>query len=116
MCQRFCRSFQYAWQGLVYCLKTQRNMRFHLLAAVIAVSLGYLLGLSALEMVVLLLTIGLVVVAEMLNTAVEKIVDLICPQVHPLAKAAKDTAAGAVLAAAIIALAVAYFLFIRRFF
>ena len=89
-------------------------MRFHLLAAVIAVSLGYLLGLSALEMVVL--TIGLVVVAEMLNTAVEKIVDLICPQVHPLAKAAKDTAAGAVLAAAIIALAVAYFLFIRRFF
>lgn len=96
-------------------MKTQRHMRFHLMAAVVAFGLGCLLDLSVIEIAVLLLTIGLVFVAEMLNTAVEKIVDLTCPHYHPLAKAAKDTAAGAVLAAAIVALAVAYCLFIHRF-
>ncbi|KYZ77031.1 diacylglycerol kinase [Anaerosporomusa subterranea] len=116
MRRTFFHSFQYAWQGVVYCLKTQRNMRIHLLMAISACGLGWRLGLPAGEMAVLLLTIGLVIVAELLNTAVEKLVDLTCPHYHPLAKAAKDTAAGAVLAAAIIALAVGYYLFVPRLF
>ena len=89
-------------------------MRVHLLAAVCACGLGWRLGLPASEMAVLLLTIALVFVAEMLNTAVEKVVDLVSPQYHPLAKIAKDTAAGAVLAAALMALAIGYYLIIGK--
>lgn len=110
----FNRSFLYAWQGMVYGMKTQRNLRIHLLLAVAAYGLGCWLDLAAVEMAVLLLTIGLVIVAELLNTSLEKLVDLICPEYHPLAKAAKDTAAAAVLAAAFVALAVAYYLFLSR--
>jgi diacylglycerol kinase len=108
--------FQYAWQGVVYGIKSQRNMRIHIVAAIGACGLGWRLSLSTTEMAVLLLTIGLVVVAELLNTAVEQVVNLTCPHYHPLAKAAKDTAAGAVLAASIIALAVGYYLFVPKLF
>jgi diacylglycerol kinase len=107
-------SFYYAWQGVVYCLKTQPNMRVHLLAAVCVCGLGWRLALPSSEMAILLLTIALVFVTEMLNTAVEKVVDLVSPQYHPLAKIAKDTAAGAVLVAALIASVVGYYLIIAK--
>ncbi|MDU4959802.1 MAG: diacylglycerol kinase family protein [Sporomusaceae bacterium] len=110
------RSFGCAWSGLVYGLATQRNLRIHFALAAIACGLGYWLGLAAVEMAVLAITIGLVIVAELLNTAVEKVVDLVSPRYHPLAKAAKDTAAGAVLVAAAVSLVVAGYLFFDRLF
>lgn len=114
MRRSFFRSFQYAWQGVWYCLKTQPNMRIHLAAALIVCVAGWQLDIPKVEMAVLLLTIGLVIVTEIMNTAIEKLVDLASPEYHPLAKVAKDAAAGAVLAAAIVALAIGYYVFIPR--
>ncbi len=105
------RSFGYAASGVKYCFATQRNLRIHAAAAVAALIAGHWLGLSGAEMGVLALTIAGVLVAEMFNTAVEAMVDIISPDYHPLAKVAKDVAAGAVLVTALVSLIVAYFLF-----
>jgi diacylglycerol kinase len=94
-------SFRHAFAGLGYALRTQRNIRIHLAVAMGVTILGAWLGLSPARWAVLALTIGFVLVVELLNTAVEAVVDLCCPEYHPLAKAAKDAAAGAVLLAAI---------------
>src|SRR5438477_74290 len=103
---RTARSFRYAVAGLKYLVRTQPNFRIHLMVAVAALAAGVILEVSALETVGLLLTIGLVLVAEALNTAIEAVVDLASPGFHPLAKLAKDAAAAAVLIAAIIAVLV----------
>ncbi len=104
-------SFTWAFEGIVYVLRTQRNMQLHVGAAVIALVLGLLLDFSRLEMAVLLGAISLVILAEMFNTALEAAVDAVVTSYHPLVKIAKDVAAGAVLVATVNALAVAYFLF-----
>ena len=116
MRRSFFQSFYYAFQGLIYCFKTQRNIRVHVVAAVCAYGIASYLGLGSVEMAVLFFAIGLVFVAEILNTAIEKVVDMVSPHYHPLAKVAKDAAAGAVLAAAITALAVGYYLFFSRLY
>lgn len=104
-------SFKYAWAGLSYTFLTQRNFRVHLLIGTLALSLGFGLHLSALEMAVIGLTSGVVLAMELLNTAVEAVVDLTVQQTyHNLAKIAKDCAAGAVLISAIAAVLVAGFL------
>lgn len=103
---RTVRSFRYAVTGLHYLARTQPNFRVHLTAAVAALGTGIALEISAIETVALLLTIGLVLVAEALNTAIEAVVDLASPDVHPLARIAKDAAAAAVLIAALIAVLV----------
>ncbi|MCC6176552.1 MAG: diacylglycerol kinase family protein [Chloroflexi bacterium] len=100
---RTLRSFGYAAEGLVYLLRTQPNFRVHLLATVAVISLAVVLGATPAEVGVLLLAIGLVLVAEALNSALEALVDLAAPEYHRLAKIAKDTAAAAVLMAAAIA-------------
>lgn len=84
------------------------------MAAIIVIGVASRVGLTPGEMAILILTIGVVFVAEILNTAVEKLVDLVSPDYHPLAKVAKDAAAGAVLAAAIIAVAVGYYLILSK--
>jgi diacylglycerol kinase len=93
-------AFRFAWQGVLHVLSSQRNARIHLgvAAAVIAAALGA--RVSGLELAVLVLCITLVIGAEMMNTVVEAIVDLVSPGYHPLAKIAKDVAAGAVLVCA----------------
>ena len=106
------KSFLYAGQGLWYLLRNQRNARIHLLLAVLAVVLALVLRLSFVEWAVLALAIGLVIAAEAFNTAVEALVDLVSPEHHQLAKVAKDTAAGAVLVAAMASIVVALFLFL----
>ena len=100
---RTLRSFGFAIAGLGYLIRTQPNFRVHLLAtiAVVGVSIG--VGATALETAVLLLAIGLVLVGEACNTALEAVVDLASPSIHPLAKIAKDVAAAGVLLAAGIA-------------
>jgi diacylglycerol kinase len=91
---------------LWYALRTQRNTRIHLTIAAIVIALGIWLGLSFTEWAVLVLTIGFVLVSEMLNTVAEALVDLVSPEYHPQAKIVKDVAAGVVLLGAIIAVLV----------
>lgn len=98
--------FKVATSGLIYTFRTQRHMRFHLYVVVIVMLLGMFVNLGLREMLVLLFTISLVLVAEMFNSAIEATVDLVSPNYHPLAKFAKDIAAGAVLITTIIALVV----------
>ena len=90
-------SFNYALAGFFYAIKTQRNMRIHCLMAVLVFLFGYVLHLSPVELAVLVLTVGLVIMAEMINTALEVVVDLITREYHPLAKTAKNVAAGGFL-------------------
>ena len=106
------RSFRYAFAGLGYCLRTQRNFRIHTLAAALVAGVGAWLGLSWVEWAVLALTVTMVLAAEMVNTVVEAVVDLASPAYHPLAKVAKDVAAGAVLLTAMVAAVVGACLFL----
>jgi diacylglycerol kinase (ATP) len=99
-------SFRYAFSGLWYVLRTQRNARIHLLAALAATAMGLWLGLDAFRWAVLVLTIALVFFAEMINTVAEAIVDLSTAEYHPLARVAKDVCAGAVLVTAMSAFVV----------
>jgi diacylglycerol kinase len=98
--RRVVGSFRYACAGLAYVVRTQPNCQVHLLALVLVVALGLWLALPLHELAILALTIGLVLAAEAINTAIEATVDLVSPEFHPLARAAKDAAAGAVLVAA----------------
>lgn len=95
------KTFLYAIAGVVAAVKGERNMRIHVVAAVAAISLGAWLGLSLCEWAVIILCIALVMSLECANTAIEAAVDLASPDIHPLAKKAKDCAAGAVLLASI---------------
>lgn len=100
------RSFAHAYEGIIYAVRTQRNLRFHLFAAAGVLALSLLVGVSSLELALLVLVILVVVVTEMLNTALEFAVDLVTREFHPLAKLAKDISAGAVLVASVGAVAV----------
>ncbi len=107
------KSFYYAGKGLLYAVRTQRNFRIHLLATVLAFGLGLVLHLSAVEMALISLTSGLVMALELVNTALEAVVDLtLGSRYHLLAEIAKDCAAGAVLVAALTSLGVAVWLFL----
>jgi diacylglycerol kinase len=99
-------SFRCAFAGLGYALRTQRNTRVHLIIAAIVIALGLWLDLSFTQWSVLMLTIGFVLVGEMLNTVAETLVDLVSPGYHPLAGVIKDVTAGAVLLTAIISVVV----------
>lgn len=112
----FLRSFGYAFEGIYYSIRTQRNMRVHLGIGLVATALGLWLGLSLLEWAILLVMMALVFILEMLNTVIESLVDLYTDRFHPLAKIAKDVAAGAVLVAAIFAVGVGLLLFGPRLF
>jgi diacylglycerol kinase (ATP) len=104
-------SFKYAWAGVRYAFTTQRNFRIHTLIGILAVSLGAFLEIRAIEMAVIVMTCAMVMVLELLNTAIESVVDLTVKQTyHELAKIAKDCAAGAVLISAIAAVMVAAFI------
>jgi len=98
--------FKVAVSGIIFTFRTQRHMRFHLYVVMVVLTLGVLTNLQLREMLVLPFTISLVVVAEMFNSAIEAVVDLASPNYHPMAKFAKDIAAGAVLVTTILALVV----------
>ena len=110
------RSFGYAIEGLTQLVRRQRNARIHMILTIIACTAAWAWGLSRIEWLILILTIGLVLGLEAVNTAVEAVVDLVSPQFHPLAKLAKDVAAGGVLMAALCALGVGLLLFGERLF
>ena len=100
------RSFYFAFAGLGYLFRTQRNARIHVIVGMVACGLGAWLGITRVEWAVIVFTIALVLILEGLNTAVEAAIDLASPDIHPLAKAAKDLAAGMVLIAAMASVAV----------
>lgn len=101
-------SFKYAWSGISYNFQTQRNFRIHVFIGILAIGLSIFLKLKLVEIAVISITIGLVLAMELLNTAIESVVDLTVKQsYHELAKIAKDCAAGAVLVSALVAVLVA---------
>ncbi|MBD2569045.1 diacylglycerol kinase family protein [Anabaena lutea] len=101
-------SFKYAWAGITYSFQTQRNFRIHLSVCAFAIGLSIFLHLQAVEIAIIAITSGLVLTLELLNTAIESLVDLTVKQTyHDLAKVAKDCAAGAVLVSALVSLLVA---------
>lgn len=102
------QSVNLAIEGIIYAVKTQRHMRYHFYAALAALVLSLLLSVTRIEFILLCMAIVLVLVAEMLNTAIEVTVDMISEAFHPRAKIAKDIAAGVVLIASIGALTLGY--------
>jgi len=109
-------SFRYAFQGLSDLFRHQPNARIHLLAAVLAVALGFYYHISRMEWIALSICITLVLALEALNTALEYLTDLVSPDFHPLAGKAKDVAAAAVLLAAAGAVVVGLLIFIPHLF
>ena len=105
-------SFKHAFDGIIYCLKTQPNFRVHLVAGTLAILVGLYFNISYIEFLVLLFTIALVITTEMVNTAIESMTDLITEKYHQQAKIAKDVAAGMVLMTAILSVVVGIFIFL----
>ena len=108
---RILDSFNFAFEGIIHVLRTQRNMRIHFAVAVVVLVFAVVASVSKLELIALLISITFVLIAEMFNTAVEGAIDVSTSSFDPLAKLAKDTAAGAVLIATINAVAVGYLVF-----
>ena len=104
-------SFNYAFEGIIHVLRTQRNLRIHFAVAIVVIAAAAALGVDRLSLIALLIVIAFVLVAEMVNSAIEGAIDVSTTSFDPNAKLAKDIAAGAVLIASITALAVGYLVF-----
>lgn len=107
-------SFGFAIQGLITFFKTQHNAWIHLLAAISVIAAGFVLEVNHTEWCWLIIAIGLVFAAEMFNTAIEFLTDIVSPQFHPTAKKVKDVAAGAVFIAALSAVAIGAIVFLPK--
>ncbi|WP_254871212.1 diacylglycerol kinase family protein [Bacillus sp. Marseille-Q1617] len=114
--ERLRKSFGYAWQGIRFVWSSEQNFRIHAAAGFIAAALGVLLSISVFEWIVLILLISGMMALETMNTAIEKAVDLVSPDDHPLAKASKDAAAAAVLLFAIGSFIIGCIIFIPKIF
>lgn len=106
--------FRYAWSGIIVTAKIERNFKIHLICGLLAILTGFYLGLSLLEWAILTLVISAVLAAELINTAVENVIDYLKPEPHPSAKYIKDAAAGAVLITAIAAVVIGCLLFVPK--
>lgn len=105
------RSFRFAFEGIAYVFRTQKNAQIHLVVIIIVCFLAIWLALPLRDLALVFMTIGLVLGAEFFNTAIEALVDLVSPDHHPLAKIVKDVCAGAVLICSILAVLVGICLF-----
>ncbi|MFT3682415.1 MAG: diacylglycerol kinase family protein [Ferruginibacter sp.] len=110
------RSFGYAWQGVAYCFKTQLNFKIHLLATVIVITAGIAFSVSSTEWLFIAGCCSSVIMAEMFNTAIEKICDTVSPEINPVIKIIKDVSAGAVLVSAAGSLVIAGIIFLPKIF
>lgn len=113
---RFLKSFKFAAKGLSYTIATQPNFIFHLIAALLVLAAGWYVDISKGEWLAILICIGLVMVTELLNTAIEVLVDWLSQEFNVKAGLVKDIAAGAVLVAALVALVVAFVIFVPKIF
>src|ERR671936_2285703 len=107
-------SFNYAFEGVIHVLRTQRNLRLHFLIAVVVLIAAVAVGVTRFELIALLLAIAFVLIAEMINTALEHAIDVATTSFDPMAKLAKDIAAGAVLIASVNAVAIGYLVFAHK--
>ena len=105
-------TFSHAFSGMAYIFRTEKSMRVHLGLAAAALLLLALLQASWLEWAIIIIVIGMVISAEILNTAIEVMVDLYCPYYHPLAKISKDVSAAGVLVTAIVSILVGCIVFL----
>ena len=112
---KFLRSFRYAFDGLIYAFKTQLNFKIHCLAAVLVVVFGLCVKLSLTDWLWIFFAIGLVMIMELLNTAIEVLVDLVSPEKQRKAGAIKDLSAASVLVSSIVALAIGLCIFVPKF-
>lgn len=110
----FINSVKHAIDGIIYGIKTERHMKIHLLFTLVVIIGGFVFNISNLEWIVCLILIGGVISFELVNTAIERCVDMMMTDLHPLAKFAKDTAAGSVLVMAIISFVVGCMIFIPK--
>ncbi|MUK87094.1 diacylglycerol kinase [Ornithinibacillus sp. L9] len=106
--------FSYACNGIKEVFKSEINFRLHIISTIIVISAGLLFQLSPIEWAFIFFCIGIVLVAELLNSAIEKAMDYIKPEIHPTAKVIKDISAGAVLIAAITAAIIGTIIFLPK--
>lgn len=112
--KKFINSFSYPIKGLKYAYRNEQNLAVDVGIAILVLIAGFIFRISAHEWALLVLTIGLVISCELVNTAIEAVVDLVTEEYHPLAKVAKDTAAAAVFIFAIVAIVVGLIIFLPR--
>ena len=112
--KRFCKSFKYAFSGIFKAYKSEQNLLVHTIVAIIVLIGGYLLKINRLEFCIIILVIGFILSLELVNTAIEYTVDMAMPNIHPLAKIAKDVASGAVLIASFIAIIIGVIIFLPK--
>ncbi|WP_377888441.1 diacylglycerol kinase family protein [Alkalihalobacillus sp. R86527] len=108
---RFLNSFKYAFQGFVYLVRNEQNFLFHIIVGTIVVIMAFVLHFSVVKMSILLCVIGIMLSIEALNTGIERVVDLVTEEEHPMAKVAKDVSAAAVFLFAIISVIIGFLLF-----
>jgi len=114
--KKLVRSFGYAFRGLGQAVRSEQNMKVHIVAAVVAIIGGFVLSISTAEFIAVLICIGLVIAFEMLNTAVEKLCDFVSPEYHTQIKIIKDLSAGAVLVMSIIAFITGLVIFLPKIY
>ncbi|UTY38790.1 diacylglycerol kinase family protein [Allocoprobacillus halotolerans] len=112
----FYKSLGYALSGIIQCIHKERNIKIHLVFMILVIICGFLFRLSVIEWFICILLFAFVISLELINTAIEAVVDLCTQEIHPLAKIAKDTAAGAVLVSAIASVIIGLIIFIPKIF
>ncbi|QQZ10830.1 diacylglycerol kinase family protein [Heyndrickxia vini] len=110
----FWRSFTFAFRGIYHGFTTEKNLRFHFAASIVVIIFGIALNLRLVEWLFVIICIFGVISLELINTAIERIVDLVSPTYHPLAKQAKDVAAAAVLCFSFMAIIIGCLIFIPK--
>lgn len=110
----FIQSFNNAYHGILYALKNEKNLRIHFIVALFVLFFSLIADISKIELIILLITISLVIVCELFNTAIEVIVNVMIKVYHPKAKIIKDVAAGAVLLSSTVAIIIGYLIFVDR--
>lgn len=112
--KRLTNSFKYAFEGIVQAYIGEQNLKIHSVIACLVIIFGFILKISYTEWLICLVLIGLVLMAEFFNTSIEYLVDLVSPDIHPLAKATKDTASAGVLMIAIISAIIGLTIFVPK--
>ncbi len=113
--KRLSNSFKYAFSGIVQAYIGEQNLKIHTVIAILVIIFGFILKITYVEWLICLILIGLVLMAEFFNTSIEYLVDLVSPDIHPLAKATKDTASAGVLMMAIISAIIGLIIFVPKF-
>lgn len=114
--KRFIRSFKYSVEGFVHIWKFHQNIRFHVMTAVIVLATAYMIGISSIEFLFILVAIFVVIISEMINTAIEEMTNLITTEHRKEAKIAKDVASAAVLLSSVFALLIGLIIFVPYLF